>query len=161
MKKILKPTENEQYIYQLLNKLFLLLDDSDRHFFNEYGLSARQYWALYHLEEEQGTSMVDLSRVLLTDKSNVTAIVDRLESAHYVKRTMATHDRRVILITLTAEGKRIRDYVKQRHDQHIHAMFEALTPIQLKESMALLEPIAEHLESFLEESESLQEKASS
>ncbi len=161
MKKFPKPTENEQIIYQLLSKLFLLLDDSDRHFFNEYGLSSRQYWALYHLEEEKGTSMVDLSRVLLTDKSNVTAIIDRLEAAHYVKRTMATHDRRVILITLTAEGKRIRDFVKQRHDQHIHEMFEALTPTQLEQSKTLLEPIAEHLESFLAESDELEEKASS
>ncbi|MBO0781166.1 MAG: MarR family transcriptional regulator, partial [Ktedonobacteraceae bacterium] len=62
----------------MLTKAFLLLDDSDHQLFAAHGLTTRQYWALQHLDEERGSSMIDLSRVLLTDKSNVTSIVDRL-----------------------------------------------------------------------------------
>src|SRR5690348_14960146 len=94
-------TSIEQDVYRMLTKTFILLDDCDRHFFAEFGLSTRQFWALTHLDEQQGCSMVDLSRVLFTDKSNVTGIVDRLERLNLVIRTSAPHDRRVILIKLT------------------------------------------------------------
>ena len=99
----------EQELYLLLTGLFYLLDDTDRQFFGEYGLSTRQFWALHHLSETDGLSMIDLSRLLITDKSNITAIADRLESASLIKRSPAPQDRRMTLLTLTPEGR-------QRHD---------------------------------------------
>src|SRR5262245_54972804 len=102
-------------LYSLLKTVFLLLDDHDRRFFAEHNLNARQFWALQHLDEEQGRSMVDLSRALLTDKSNVTAIVDRLEKFGWATRTPGPHDRRVFLITLTPAGRQVRDRVDAQH----------------------------------------------
>ena len=141
--------QSEQDIYHLLTKLFLQFDDSDRQFFNEYGLNTRQFWALYHLDEQSGLSMVDLSKVLLTDKSNVTAIVDRLEAAHYVRRTTAAHDRRVFLLTLTPEGRKVRDYILQRHNSHIHNMFSSLPQKELKRFFVMLQTISGNLDEYL------------
>jgi DNA-binding MarR family transcriptional regulator len=101
--------------YQLLGKAFLLLDDAERQFFASYGLNARQFWALQHLNDGQGCSMIDLSRLLLTDKSSVTTIVDRLEHLQLVRRTPDTHDRRIMLITLTEEGLRLRTRMNEQH----------------------------------------------
>ncbi len=141
MSKVEEGQGIEQGVYRLLTKLFLLLDDCDRHFFAAYGLSARQFWALQHLDEHQGRSMVELSRMLLADKSTVTGIIDRLEQSLLVQRTPAPHDRRKILITLTAEGRRLRDFVNQQHEArigewlgtvgsgHLNALFDSLTEI--------------------------------
>src|SRR5437764_7027210 len=119
----MRPNSNddqvEQEIYRMLTKTFILLDECDRHFFAEYGLSTRQFWALQQLDREQGCSMVDLSRLLLTDKSNVTGIVDRLERLNLVTRTPDPHDRRVILITLTPEGQHLRDMLSEQHRTRI------------------------------------------
>ena len=71
----------EQELYLLLTDLFYLLDDTDRQFFGEYGLSTRQFWALHHLSVTAGLSMIDLSRLLFTDKSNVTAIGGKVLSS--------------------------------------------------------------------------------
>src|SRR6185437_3388882 len=107
----------EQSLYVLLTDLFYLLDDTDRQFFGEYGLSARQFWALHHLGEAEGLSMIDLSRLLFTDKSNITAIADRLEGAELIQRSPGPHDRRVTMLRLTAKGRQLHDEVFVAHQE--------------------------------------------
>ncbi len=141
----------EQAVYRLLTKLFLLLDDCDRHFFMEYGLSARQFWTLQHLDEHQGRSMVELSRMLLTDKSNVTGIVDRLERASLARRTPAPHDRRVFLITLTPEGRHLRSFVNQQHEARIRALIGTVGNDHLYPLLEPLSTISRNLEAALEQ----------
>ncbi|GER88139.1 MarR family transcriptional regulator [Dictyobacter vulcani] len=136
-------------IYQLLFKTFFLLDDSDSRFFAEYGLSTRQFWALQHLDEENGRSMVDLSRLLITDKSNVTGIVDRLENMELVKRVPSTHDRRVTLITLTAEGSRLREKVDENHALRIFDLMKVLDASQLQMLFEYLTSVSQSIEKEL------------
>lgn len=136
-------------IYQLLFKTFILLDDSDSRFFAEYGLSTRQFWALQHLDEENGRSMVDLSRLLITDKSNVTGIVDRLEHMKLVKRVPSTHDRRVTLIILTAEGSRLREKVDKNHALRIFDLMKVLDSSQLQMLFEYLTSVSQSIEKEL------------
>ena len=139
-----------QAIYDMLKKTFLLLDDYDRHFFASYGLSTRQFWALQHLDEHQGRSMVDLSRVLLTDKSNVTAIVDRLEQSGLAQRTPDAHDRRVFLITLTPAGRRLRDSIGNAHEARIRELINVVSGNPLHSLLDSLTKISANLEDHLE-----------
>lgn len=144
----------ERDVYSMLTKTFILLDDCDRRFFAEYGLSTRQFWALQHLEEQQGCSMVDLSRVLFTDKSNVTGIVDRLERLNLVSRTPDPHDRRVMLITLTPEGRRLRDTVREQHYARINELMSSLEAADLHCLLGHLQSISRNIEAYLETSDS-------
>jgi DNA-binding MarR family transcriptional regulator len=52
--------------------------------------------------------MSEIATVLHCDNSNVTGIVDGLEERGLVVRTASEGDRRVKLIALTAEGRRVR-----------------------------------------------------
>ncbi len=140
------PEGIEQSVYRSLTGIFLQLDDYDRRFFAEHGLSTRQFWALQHLDEQIGRSMVELSRLLFTDKSNVTGIVDRLEAAGLVARTPAPHDRRVILITLTPEGRRQRDFVHAQHITRIRDVLGSIGEGHLHTLLDLLSPISRNLE---------------
>jgi len=140
--------EPHQHLYQLLTKLFNLLDDNDRQFFGEFGLSTRQFWALHHLEHSDGMSMIELSRRLLTDKSNVTAIIDRLEEAGLVKRSPAPQDRRVILLTLTPAGRRRHHEVLTAHQERIRALMIG-DEAALRTAINILEPIAARVEQYL------------
>lgn len=145
-----------QEVYRMLTKTFLLLDDSDRHFFAEYGLSTRQFWALQHLDQQQGCSMVDLSRLLLTDKSNVTGIVDRLERLNLVTRTTDPRDRRVILITLTPEGAQLRDRVKEQHEARIDALMSVVNDTNLRALLEYLYALSSNIEASLEQADAPQ-----
>ncbi len=139
----------EHEMYQVLTKTFLLLDDCDRQFFAEYGLSTRQFWALQHLHKRQACSMVDLSRVLFTDKSNVTGIVDRLERLHLVTRTTDVRDRRVVLLTLTPEGRQLRETVSEQHNVRVHNLMRVVNGVSLHTLLEYLQTISCNIEAYL------------
>src|SRR5689334_8751516 len=145
----------EQEVYRMLTKTYLLLEEWNRHFFAEHGLSTRQFWALQHLDSKQGCSMVDLSRLLFTDKSNVTGIVDRLERLHLVTRTPDTHDRRVILITLTAEGQHLRDSLNEQHQVRIRDLMSVVNSAHLRSLLEDLQAISRNTEASMEQSNNL------
>ncbi|MCK4267697.1 MAG: MarR family transcriptional regulator [Actinomycetia bacterium] len=75
-----------------------------------HGLSPAQAVTLWSLEEPQ--AMKDIANLFGCDPSNVTGLVDRLESQDLVRRTSAAADRRVKLIELTEEGAKIRRAVE-------------------------------------------------
>src|SRR5690242_4631765 len=137
--------------YRLLNKTFILLDDCDRRFFAEYGLSSRQFWTLKHLYERQGLSMVELSRLLVTDKSNVTGIIDRLERLHLVTRSNDAKDRRVIFITLTEKGRALYNHVREQHEQRVYELMGIVTQGNLHSLVEYLQAISGTIETYLEQ----------
>jgi DNA-binding MarR family transcriptional regulator len=138
----------EQELYLLLTNLSVLLDDTDRRFFGEFGLSTRQFWALHHLSETDGLSMIELSRLLLTDKSNVTAITDRLEAAGLVRRRPALRDRRVILLTLTTAGRQRHELVLAAHEDRIRTLVDG-DKAALHQVIQVLESIRDRFEHHL------------
>ncbi len=139
----------EQDIYRMLTKTFLLLDDCDRRFLADYGLSTRQFWAVQHLDRQQGCSMVDLSRVLFTDKSNVTSIVDRLEQLKLVARTPDPRDRRVTLVMLTPEGQHLRDKVNAQHQDLVRNLIHLMSNASLHSLLGSLQTISRNIEDYL------------
>jgi DNA-binding MarR family transcriptional regulator len=58
--------------------------------------------------------MGELAGVMHCDNSNITGIVDRLEERGLVERQPAEYDRRVKLIALTPEGRRLREELNRR-----------------------------------------------
>jgi DNA-binding MarR family transcriptional regulator len=72
----------------------------------ESGLRPATFGALRVLDEPR--TMSEIASFLRCDNSNVTGIVDGLEARGLAERTAAPSDRRVKLIALTAEGRRLR-----------------------------------------------------
>ena len=71
----------------------------------ELGLRPAAFGALRTLEQPK--TMSEIAAVLHCDPSNVTGIVDGLEERGLAIRTPSEQDRRVKLIALTAEGRRV------------------------------------------------------
>jgi DNA-binding MarR family transcriptional regulator len=72
----------------------------------ESGLRPATFGALRVLDEPR--TMSEIAGLLRCDNSNVTGIVDGLEARGLAERTASPGDRRVKLIALTAEGRRLR-----------------------------------------------------
>lgn len=73
---------------------------------SDLGLAPQQAKAVISLREP--VPMGRLARVLHCDSSNVTGIVDRLESRGLATREAAPGDRRVKMLVLTKEGEKVR-----------------------------------------------------
>lgn len=74
----------------------------------ELDLTPVQGHALRLLEPDRPLAMSELAEALFCHASNVTGIVDRLESRGLVERRPGLDDRRVKTLALTAEGARVR-----------------------------------------------------
>jgi DNA-binding MarR family transcriptional regulator len=81
----------------------------------ELGLRPASFGALRALEQPR--TMSEIAAVLHCDRSNVTGIVDHLEERGLARRTPSEGDRRVKLIALTAEGRRLRGRLMRAFEQ--------------------------------------------
>src|SRR5262245_66066760 len=75
----------------------------------EFDLTPAQGHALRVLDPGRPVPMSTLAEALLCDASNVTGIVDKLESRGLIARQGADHDRRVKQLAVTERGRRMRD----------------------------------------------------
>ena len=73
-----------------------------------FGLSPVQCHVLHLIEPGDPMPMSRLAKALSCDASNVTGLVDRLETRGLVERRPAAGDRRVKVLGLTATGSRLR-----------------------------------------------------
>lgn len=80
----------------------------------ELDLAPMQLHALRLLEPGEELPMRALAQSLFCDPSNVTGIVDRLEARGLIERRGAEHDRRLKILTLTPEGRRVRERALRR-----------------------------------------------
>jgi DNA-binding MarR family transcriptional regulator len=80
----------------------------------ELELTAAQGHALRSLDPERPVPMSTLADALLCDASNVTGIVDKLESRGLIARQGADHDRRIKQLVVTERGRKLRDRLNAR-----------------------------------------------
>jgi DNA-binding MarR family transcriptional regulator len=80
----------------------------------ELELSPAQCHLLHLIEPGRAVPMGQLAETLACDASNVTGLVDRLESRGLVRRRSSAADRRVKVLDLTASGARLRALLVDR-----------------------------------------------
>jgi DNA-binding MarR family transcriptional regulator len=80
----------------------------------EFDLSAVQCHVLRLLEPGKPIPMRRLAETLSCDASNVTGLVDRLESRGLIRRQASAADRRLKELDLTPAGARLRAIVLER-----------------------------------------------
>ena len=80
----------------------------------EFELSPAQCHVLHLIEPGKPMAMGRLAETLACDPSNVTGLVDRLESRGLVRRHPSVEDRRVKVLQLTPTGARLRTQLLKR-----------------------------------------------
>jgi len=123
-----------------------LLDVLDAELERDAGISQRWYDVLVHLEESpEGVSMNLLADRILYSKSGFTRVVDRMEEAGLISRLRPEHDRRTILVVLTAKGtatlERARAYHRDGIDRHFA---QHLSDADVKALTRALEKVSTH-----------------
>jgi DNA-binding MarR family transcriptional regulator len=78
------------------------------------GLTPMQVMLLDRIEDDVAVPMSNLAAQLHCDKSNLTGIVDGLETRGLVERTTPRGDRRVRALVTTEQGREVRGRIGQR-----------------------------------------------
>ncbi|HVC69474.1 MAG TPA: MarR family winged helix-turn-helix transcriptional regulator [Acidimicrobiales bacterium] len=97
---------------------------------HESEVSLPQYRALVVLGSRGSQRPVDLAQALGVDPSTATRMCDRLVRKHLITRRRDVVDRRVVLLDLSAAGRRLVDRVTRRRRQEIGRILEAVDPAE-------------------------------
>jgi DNA-binding MarR family transcriptional regulator len=100
--------------WQLLMKFFFVYRKHLPASEAEFELSPAQCHVLHLIEPGQPIPMGRLAQLLSCDASNVTGLIDRLESRGLVERRPLEHDRRVKALDLTPAGLQLRTLLLRR-----------------------------------------------
>src|SRR6266704_3655840 len=100
--------------WQLLMKFFFTQRADLPTLASEFELSPAQCHVLHLIEPEGPIPMGRLAEALACDASNVTGLIDRLESRGLVRRKASAEDRRIKVLELTPAGSRLRSIVLER-----------------------------------------------
>lgn len=131
-----------QSLLQLLRTAEALWNAS-RIFFVRWNLSTSQFNVLKLLfDHPSGCTQIELSRLLIMHRSNVTGLLDRLEKRGLVKRRDAKSDRRAYNVVLTAAGRRLLGTILPLYHQTAELVWGKTSPERARQLAAELEVIA-------------------
>ena len=117
MESSVEPTTAAREAWGLFWRIFM--EDKRRRWavLSEMGLSPQQSMAISTLKPGEPMPMSALAEAMHCDNSNITGIVDRLETAGLAERRPSERDRRVKAVVLTEKGEWTRIEIERRAGQ--------------------------------------------
>ena len=100
---------------------------------------------LFPLWRKDGISIVELTKETALSKSTLTAMLDRLEEAGYLKRVPSKSDRRKIMIYLTEEGNMLQEKYIGVSKEMTEIFYEGFKESEIEEFEKYLERILANL----------------
>lgn len=147
-RKLSSPTRKQLAAWRTFFETSLaLLDICDAEIEAECGFNIRWYDVLAHLEGiEGGMQMNELAGSILSSKSGLTRVVDRMDEAGLVRRERPPEDRRVVKVLITDAGYEQLHLAREVHHRSIQEHFvEHLSDAELEALASALERVREHV----------------
>lgn len=82
---------------------------------DQLGLTYTQYITLICLHEQDDQSVSELGGKLFLESNTLTPILKKLEAMGYVRRQRSTTDERVLIVSLTDKGRRLREQARGKN----------------------------------------------
>jgi DNA-binding MarR family transcriptional regulator len=108
-------------------------------------LTSAQIKVLATFIERDCYTMTALSQMLSVALPTMTAMIDRLIQIGLVKRERDERDRRVVMVRLTAEGKKVIDTLMEIRKQEIEKLLQVLTHEEVDLFLGAIENVAQLL----------------
>jgi DNA-binding MarR family transcriptional regulator len=110
-----------------------------RRFIEQHDTTLPRFDVLAALDRQpDGMTMGDLSQRLLVSNGNVTAIVRQLQGDGHIDVAPAVHDRRSLIVTLTAQGRAHFAELAAAHHRWITTTFAGMAEADLQHLFTLL-----------------------
>lgn len=87
----------------------LALNQLYRKLLTPLGITYPQYLVMLVLWEQDEVTVSEIGAKLFLESSTLTPILKKLEALHFLHRTRSMQDERQVIITLSDEGKKLKD----------------------------------------------------
>ena len=101
-------------------------------FFKPLGITYTQYIAFLVLWEKHTISIKELCQTLYLDSGTLTPMLKKMEEAGYITRRRSSEDERVVLVSLTERGEKLKESAAQ-----IPASVGSCIPLEPEEAFTL------------------------
>ena len=108
-------------------------------------ISFPQMVALDYVSTHRKVKMTELSKVLSTQLSSTTVLVDRLIEQGFLSRCRDESDRRVVWVSATAKGKKVISKIMSEKRRSIEEIFKPLSFEEREQYLAILKKVKESL----------------
>jgi DNA-binding MarR family transcriptional regulator len=104
-------TLDKQFCFSLYSAS-LAMTKTYKPLLEKIGLTYPQYLVMLVLWQQDNILVKDIGELLFLDSGTLTPLLKRMEAAHLVQRTRDEQDERQVRITLTANGKKLKQAAK-------------------------------------------------
>jgi DNA-binding MarR family transcriptional regulator len=115
--------------------------------FRQAGLdiTIEQWSILYHLWKEDCLSQQELCNRTFRDKPSITRLIDNIEKQKLVKRMADKKDRRVNLVCLTDEGRKLQEQTVDIANQTMNEALVGVTKDEIELVKLVLQKVYDNL----------------
>jgi MarR family transcriptional regulator, organic hydroperoxide resistance regulator len=107
-------------------------------------VTERQASVLDHLNEKQPVTLSKLAEHMGVSRSTMSITVSRLVRGGYVARRKSVQDSRLVALTLTPAGMRIRDENALLHPELVRQIFRKMKPDEVETALQGIECLAKY-----------------
>jgi len=132
----------EHQIVAAIRQIVRAVDLHSRRLVEVFGLTGPQVATLQTVARVGPTSVTALARNVHLSAGTVSGIVYRLERRGLVKRDRGDHDRRTVLISITADGRRLVDQAPSLLQDRFRGELERLEDWERHQMLSTLQRIA-------------------
>lgn len=119
-------------------------------FFRLRGLTDVQFNVISLLKHQSGEigglTQVELSRMMLVNRANITTLIDRMEKANLVARKPVPDDRRYNIVHLTDHGEQLYNEIASVYHGKISEIMNVLDEGELGQLLSIMEKIRINLD---------------
>jgi DNA-binding MarR family transcriptional regulator len=111
----------------------------------EGGLTPSQFFLLKELEAEGALTVTEAAQRLGTTVAGATGLLDRMARSGLIERSRDEADRRLVWVRMSSTGAALLTRALQQRREIMAELFQALTPAELAQLVALYEKVARAL----------------
>ena len=140
--------EVEQFgsrMIELLPRLIRGLAQHEHNYLSRGEITLPQLWALEYLSRHGSSPMNHIAQFLKISKPAATGLIDRLIAQGLVRREGDKRDRRVVLVAITAKGRKIIANIWEQKRNTIVKVFGQISPSDRTQYITILEQVVTNL----------------
>lgn len=120
------------------------------HYLNPYQIGSGQFIFLLSIDEHEGISQKELSKLIKIDKTTTTKALKKLEDEGYISRVQDLSDRRYYKLYLTLKGRNFIPILRKILGEITDMLSRGMTDDEHKETIKSLEIILNNVQESVE-----------
>jgi MarR family transcriptional regulator, 2-MHQ and catechol-resistance regulon repressor len=109
-------------------------------------LSITEFSVLEVLYQKGKQTIQHIGNSILVSSGSMTYVIDRLEQKGFLNRSDCPDDRRVIHVTLTADGNKLVENIMPKHQEWVDNIFSSLNNDESDLIVKLLKKVSKRIE---------------